>query len=132
MATLPGIARLPRESLMLGDLRTHRREFLCRAAVGLAAAGAALPCFTVAVAAEPEKSMDEIPIVDPHQHLWDLTKFRLPWTKDAPKLNRNFLISDYHQAAKGLGVVKTVYMEVDVDPAQQVAEAEYVSELCRD
>jgi L-fuconolactonase len=29
-----------------------------------------------------------------------------------------------------LGVVKTVYMEVDVDPVQQVEEAEYVMDLC--
>lgn len=92
-----------------------------------------LPAFCdLATAAEPsDKPMDEMPIVDTHQHLWDLTKFRLPWTKDAPLLNRNFVIDDYHKATAGLNVVKTVYMEVDVDPAQQVAEAEYVTALCK-
>ncbi len=85
------------------------------------------------IAAEPaKKAIDDLPIVDTHQHLWDLSKFRLPWTKDAPKLNRSFVIDDYHKATAGLNVVKTVYMEVDVDPAQQVAEAEYVTGLCRD
>jgi len=113
-----------------------RRQFLSRtaAAAGIAAAGSARwPTLAPLVAAEPsKKAMDDIPIIDVHQHLWDLSKFRLPWTKDAPKLNHSFLISDYHKAAAGLNVVKTVYMEVDVDPAQQVAEAEYVTALCRD
>ena len=27
-----------------------------------------------------------IPIIDTHQHLWDLDKFRLPWLADAPAL----------------------------------------------
>jgi len=72
-----------------------------------------------------------LPIVDTHQHLWDLDKFTLPWCKDIPSLNRSFVTSHYLQATQGLNVVKTVYMEVDVTPSQQVQEAEYVLELCR-
>jgi predicted TIM-barrel fold metal-dependent hydrolase len=78
------------------------------------------------VSAEPA-----IPIVDTHQHLWDLTKLRLPWLKGESPINRSFVMKDYLEAAEGLGVVKAVYMEVDVDPAQQVAEAEYVIDLCQ-
>src|SRR5262249_17429407 len=70
-------------------------------------------------------------IVDTHQHLWDLRRFRLPWLKGAPRLDRNFLMADYLEATKGLNVVKSVYMEVDVEPSQQVEEAEYVIDLCR-
>ena len=40
-------------------------------------------------------------------------------------------MSDYLQATHGLHVVKTVYMEVDVTPEQQPAEAEYVIDLCK-
>jgi predicted TIM-barrel fold metal-dependent hydrolase len=74
-----------------------------------------------------------IPIVDTHQHLWDLTKLRLPWLEGAKSnpLRRNFLMSDYLEAAKGLNVVKTVYMEVAVHPDDHVKEAEYVIDLCR-
>lgn len=72
------------------------------------------------------------PIVDTHQHLWDLEKFRLPWLADAPALARNFLTSDYLTATAGLGVVKAVYMEVDVAPEQQSAEAEALISLCAD
>ena len=69
-------------------------------------------------------------IVDTHQHLWDLSRFSLPWTKDEKTLARDFLMSDYC-ATEGLRVTQTVYMEVDVDPAQQGAEAEYVLDLCQ-
>ncbi|MBX3412450.1 MAG: amidohydrolase family protein [Pirellulales bacterium] len=73
---------------------------------------------------------DVVPIVDTHQHLWDLSRFSLPWTKGNERLGRDFLMSDYRQATAGLGVEQTVYMEVDVDPAQQEAEARYVIEFC--
>ena len=72
-----------------------------------------------------------MPIIDTHQHLWDLSRFKLPWLKGAPKLNRSFLMEDYQQATAGLNVVKSVYMEVDVEPSQQAAEADYVLDLIR-
>ncbi len=72
-----------------------------------------------------------LPIVDTHQHLWDLKKFKLPWIEKGSPLQRNYLMSDYLQEARGLNIVKTLYMEVDVDPSQQQAEAEYVIELCK-
>lgn len=73
-----------------------------------------------------------VAIIDTHQHLWDLTRFQLPWLAEVPNLNRNFGSGDYAEAAAELGIEQTVYMEVDVEPAQQAAEAEYVGELCRD
>lgn len=69
-------------------------------------------------------------IVDTHQHLWDLRRFSLPWTKGNEVLGRNFLMTDYLRATEGLRISQSVYMEVDVDPAEQVAEAMYVSDLC--
>lgn len=72
------------------------------------------------------------PIIDTHQHLWDLTKFELPWTKDAEvsSLAKSFVSSDYLAAIEGSNVVKSVYMEVDVRPDQQPKEAEYVIDIC--
>ncbi len=70
-------------------------------------------------------------IVDPHQHLWDLDRFSLPWTKDNRPLGRSFRVADYLAATAGLKITQTVYMEVDVDPAQQEAEARYVIDLCQ-
>lgn len=70
-----------------------------------------------------------LPIIDTHQHLWDLTKFRLAWTDSAPTLARNFLTEDYLAATAGLNVVRAIYMEVDVDAAQQRAEADAIIAL---
>jgi predicted TIM-barrel fold metal-dependent hydrolase len=106
----------------------NRRQFL--------AASAAV---TALAAAPDEENETVFTVIDTHQHLWDLGKFRLPWTRDEPKLAKNHLMSDYFAATADLGrvgglparVVKTVYMEVDVDPVQQSAEAEYVLDLCR-
>jgi L-fuconolactonase len=70
-----------------------------------------------------------IPIVDTHQHLWDLTKFQLQWL--SPPLDRSFITKDYLEATQGLSVVKAVYMEVAVPPSQRLQEAQYVIDLCR-
>jgi L-fuconolactonase len=105
-----------------------RRAFLRRCALGTACLTASGLASQLA-ANDTDTSM--IPIIDTHQHLWDLSKFRLPWIKPGSVLNRNFLPSDYRQATEGLNIVKAVYMEVDLDPAQQTAEAEYVTDLCK-
>lgn len=96
----------------------NRREFL----------GAGLAACAAGVAVSGERAM--MPIVDPHQHLWDLTKFKLPWVQPGSPLAKSFLLEDYQKATEGLNVVKTVYMEVDVAPEQQDAEADYVLALC--
>lgn len=72
-----------------------------------------------------------LPIIDCHQHLWDLSKFKLRWLDSAEQLNRSYLTKDYLKAASGLNVVKAIYMEVDVVPRQQLAEAEHVIALCK-
>jgi predicted TIM-barrel fold metal-dependent hydrolase len=72
-----------------------------------------------------------LPIIDTHQHLWDLTKFRLNWmTPDSP-LAQSFTPREYAEATAGLGVVKSIYMEVDVVQELQQAEANYVVDLCK-
>jgi predicted TIM-barrel fold metal-dependent hydrolase len=98
----------------------NRRNFLQHAAVA-ATAG------TLAAAEKPAA----LPIIDTHQHLWDLTKFKLPWVKDGSPLAKDHVTSDYLRATAGLNVVKAVYMEVDVAVEQQPAEAEYVLGICR-
>src|SRR5262245_55656652 len=105
------------------DAVIPRRRFLQQAAALTVAAGLPAPARADGPAT--------IPIVDTHQHLWYLSRFRLPWLKCAPKLDRSFLMEDYRQATTGLHVVKSIYMEVDVEPSQQAAEADYVLELIR-
>ena len=83
-----------------------RRQFLQHTSALTVAAGLPFPF--------RENAPVTIPIIDTHQHLWDLSRFKLPWLKTAPKLNRSFVMDDYQKATDGLGVVKSVYMEVDV------------------
>lgn len=107
----------------------QRREFLRQSAVlGGVAAGHRLLA--------DQREQDLLPIIDTHQHLWDLKKFRLPWLKKDSVLNRSFVMDDYRKATGELAKVKarisrTVYMEVDVAPEQQQAEAEYVIDICK-
>lgn len=70
-------------------------------------------------------------IVDPHFHVWDRKKLRLSWLDNAgPLLNRDYSLADYREAIAGLNVVRSVYVEVEVDPDQQEAEARFAAGLC--
>jgi predicted TIM-barrel fold metal-dependent hydrolase len=73
----------------------------------------------------------EIAIIDCHQHLWDLTKFKLLWIKPNTLLGRSYVMQDYLAAIEGTGIKHSVYMEVDVEPSQQQAEAEHLIEICK-
>jgi predicted TIM-barrel fold metal-dependent hydrolase len=81
--------------------------------------------------ASKKREDGSLPIVDTHQHLWDLTKFKLPWVERVSPLAKSYVMKDYLAATAGLHVVKAVYMEVDVKPAQQLAEAEYITAICK-
>src|SRR5215208_1274074 len=97
----------------------NRREFLTAAA----AAPAAL------AAAKDDPPM--MPLVDCHQHLWDLSKFKLAWVKAGDPLAVSHTPREYAEATKGLHIVKAVYMEVDVVEEQQQQEADFLIDLIK-
>lgn len=68
-------------------------------------------------------------LVDTHQHLWDLEQFPCSWCAGIPKLNQSFRLSDYRAAASGVDVVRTVFMECDVDEPHQLDEARHIQTL---
>jgi L-fuconolactonase len=113
-------------------MTTDRRQFLAQSAVTATAA------WVGAAAARGEQakgqaavSANDRSIIDCHQHLWDLEKFKLPWVKPGTLMGRSYVMSDYLAAIEGTGIKHAVYMEVDVDPAQQQAEAEQLIEICK-
>src|SRR5947208_16493298 len=89
----------PRSAAMI----LTRRSFLHEAAVAIAAGN-------LAQAAEP-KGADVFPVIDTHQHLWDLSKFRLPWLQREPALAKSYVMEDYIRATSKIAapakVVKT-------------------------
>src|SRR5262245_51762135 len=116
---LPSWHLLPNsESIM------NRRDFLAASAATIA---------STSLAKSEDKPM--LPIVDTHQHLWNLDELKLAWfdpkTPEGKILGHNFTPKEYAEATKGLNVVKAVYMEVDVVPEQQQKEADYIIELCK-
>ncbi len=97
----------------------NRRTFLTSVAAGAVVTS---PVFA--------KDTPMLPVIDTHQHLWDLKKFKLGWLKAGEPLDASFTPTEYAAATAGLNVVKAVYMEVDVVPEQQQMEADYLIELC--
>jgi predicted TIM-barrel fold metal-dependent hydrolase len=85
---------------------------------------------------------DTLPIVDAHQHFWDLQKNYHPWLADEPPANfrygdvaplrRNYLPKDYFADSAGHRVVATVHMEAEWDPRDPVGETRWLAELRRE
>lgn len=69
-------------------------------------------------------------ILDAHVHVWNLKQFHLPWLDHNLKLRRDFSVADYVTAAEALNIRQAVYVEVNVEPGQRGAEAEYVAKQC--
>ncbi|PHR91950.1 MAG: amidohydrolase [Blastopirellula sp.] len=94
-------------------------------------AGSTLAMIAPQTLTAKEKKMP-LPIIDTHQHLWDLSKFTPPWLATAPDvISSTHVTQNYLEATKGLNVVKAVYMEIDVAPKQHVAEAQHVIALSK-
>ena len=82
-----------------------------------------------------------IPIVDAHQHFWDLDRNYYPWLCDAEPiafrygdyrvLRRNYLPADYRSDSAGFRIVKTVHMEAEWHRADPVAETRWIEAISR-
>lgn len=108
-------------------MHSDRRDFIKSTAL----AGTAMALNTPSLMADES---DLLPIIDTHQHLWDLDKFEVPWLageSETSVLKKTYVTKDYVEAIKGLNVVKAVYMEVDVHVDLQEKEAEHVIALSR-
>jgi predicted TIM-barrel fold metal-dependent hydrolase len=79
-------------------------------------------------------------IVDPHHHLWDLSRNDYPWLNepahdrgwgDWSALKRSYLPADLlaDAAAGGLTLLKTVHVQANYDPADPVGETRWLEEV---
>lgn len=83
--------------------------------------------------------MTSIPIIDAHQHFWDLEQNYLPWLCDEPPvpfrygdympIRRNYLPADYFADAAEHRIVKTVYVETEWDPSDPIGETHWAHQL---
>lgn len=85
----------------------------------------------------------ELRIVDPHVHLWDLSRARYGWLQDDPLPNnpagdmsgiahRNYLLEDYRADTAGWRVDKIVHVECGMPIGQQLAETDWLQAMADD
>ncbi|WP_424140039.1 NAD(P)-binding domain-containing protein [Roseomonas chloroacetimidivorans] len=79
---------------------------------------------------------EALPIIDAHQHLWNLDENYYPWLCDAEAvsfrygnygaLRRNYLPKNYRADTARHRIVGTVHIEAEFDPSRPVAETEWL------
>lgn len=73
--------------------------------------------------------MPDFPIVDSHVHLYDVDHLSYGWLKNAPRINRTYLLEDFDKARGPVEVDKIVFAEAWVDRGLHLEEAAWVQSL---
>ena len=68
------------------------------------------------------------PIVDSHVHLWDPTRFRMPWLDGNARIGKPFGLAEFREHAAGIDVEGIVYLQVEVTPPYALLEAQWVAD----
>jgi predicted TIM-barrel fold metal-dependent hydrolase len=86
-----------------------------------------------------DSAADDLPIIDPHQHFWDLSLAKHPWLRNEPPppfrygdthpLRRSYLPADYRRVVRGHRIVGTVYVETEWEPTDPIGETQWVEAL---
>lgn len=82
----------------------------------------------------------DIRIVDPHVHLWDLSRARYAWLQDdplphnpagdmTPIARRDYGLNDYRADAAGWRVDKIIHIECGLPSGEQLAETDWLQGL---
>ncbi len=72
--------------------------------------------------------MPDFPIIDSHVHLYDPNRLSYAWMRGT-KIERVNLLDTFDAARGPVAVEGLVFVEVDADPGQHLAEAAFVQEL---
>ena len=77
-------------------------------------------------------------IIDPHHHLWDLSKISYPWLEEEDKsaffgsyapLHRNYLVDDYLADTHKQDLEASVHLQAECDHQDPVGETRWLSEV---
>lgn len=79
----------------------------------------------------------DIPIIDTHQHFWDLANHRYPWLDpgtqsivgDTSAIRKSFMPADYREQAVPLNIIGTVHLDGGFNPADPVGETKLAQRL---
>lgn len=71
-------------------------------------------------------------IIDAHVHLWDPEWLRIRWLDGNELLNRRYTPDEYQAHTADLNLEAFVYVQVDVEPAYGLLEAEWVAARARE
>lgn len=83
-------------------------------------------------------SAPDVPLIDPHFHLWNLDENYYPWLSDEAgpaawgsydDLLANYLIDDYLRDAGEQQLVKSVHLDVGWDPRDPVGETRWLQKI---
>jgi predicted TIM-barrel fold metal-dependent hydrolase len=81
---------------------------------------------------------EQLRIIDPHHHLWDLEKNYYPWLSDQvgpaawgsyDDLLQTYSVEDFLHDTEGQNVVKSVHLDVGWDPADPVGETRWLQQV---
>jgi len=85
------------------------------------------------------QSSQDFPIVDAHQHFWDLQRNYYPWLCDPrpipfrygdySAIRGSYLPADYRRDTGAHGVVMTVHVQADWDPRDPVGESRWLEQI---
>lgn len=82
--------------------------------------------------------MYDLPIIDAHHHLYDLTRNYYPWLQDGVKpivfgdysaVCQSYQVEDFLADAKRQNLVKSVHLDVGYDPRDPVGETRWLQEM---
>lgn len=84
----------------------------------------------------PATNVTRIPLVDAHQHFWDLERNYHPWLCNEPQISfrygdyhairRSYLPDDYLRDAASFDVVASVHVEGEWDPNDPIGETRWI------
>lgn len=86
-------------------------------------------------------TLPDVPVIDAHQHFWDLDKNYLPWLRDQPPIpfrygdysaiRKNYMPPDYRLDASGMNLVGSVFVETEWDRTDSVGETRWVHNIAK-